>query len=103
LATLPEAHAHRVGAEGLFDLAINKGMASKLDARMKQMAPTMLGGVRDSFVQRLRDKGFDARNVNGEVALETLPKFSGTGAAGVKFFDVDLRPLAQQNNIDFLL
>ena len=99
IAELPEARAHRVGGEMLLDAAINKAMASKLNARMSVIGPTMMGKVTDGFVAQLEQHGFDARRLKEEIDLEAYPKFSGEG----KVFGRDLRTLGTQQDLDLLL
>jgi hypothetical protein len=103
LATLPDAHAHRVGGEMLLDMAINKAMAAKLDTRMRQVAPKMIGGVTDKFVQRLNEKGFKAKKISEQIPLDAFPKFTGQASGNARMFGKDLRGLAQKHNIDMLL
>lgn len=103
MATLPEARAHRSGDEGaLLAMAINKGMNEKLNARMRQIGPTLLDTATDSFVARLRQQGFDARKVDEQIALDALQKFQGSGGDR-RYFARDLRPLAQKHGLDLLL
>jgi hypothetical protein len=102
LATLPEAHAHRLGSEMLLDLAINKSLAQKLDTRMREVAPTLLKSVTDSFVKRLQERGFVAKKAGEPMAVDALQNFSASRGQ-THPFGRDVRPLAQKYNADMLL
>lgn len=103
LASLPEAHAHRVGSEMLLDLAINKALSAKLDARMRQVAPSMLRTVTDNFVAQLKRLGFDAQKISEPIPVDAFAKSTSKSSGNVKYFDRDLSSLAQKHNIDLLL
>jgi hypothetical protein len=102
LATLPDAHAHRVGSEMLLDLAINKAMAEKLDSKMRQVAPTLLGTVSDDFVKQLHERGFVATKAGDPLAVDSFEKFKGPSGES-RYFDRDIRPLAKTLGADMLL
>jgi hypothetical protein len=101
-ATLPEAHAHREGSEMLFDMAINKSLAQRLDTRMHQVAPTLLGSANASFVRRLQERGFVAKKIDEPIPVDSFQTFSSPGGQG-RYFDRDLRSLATKYEADMLL
>jgi hypothetical protein len=102
LATLPDAHAHRVGSEMLLDLAINKGLAEKLDTRMRQTAPGLLTTVSDDFGKRLQERGFVPKKAAEPIAVDALPKFKGPNDQK-RYFDRDVRSIASTSGSDMLL
>jgi hypothetical protein len=102
LVDYPIGGAHKVGAQGLLDVAINAAAAKGLDGHMARFDISAFDGVRDQFVQELTNRGMIAKATDGFVKLEDYPRWSGESSTG--FFEKDLSALAQaQPDVDILV
>src|SRR5690349_12067249 len=63
LASYPKAGAHKEGAQGLVDYAINSAMASSLDKYLSKLEVAGFTDEREHFVNELKARGFNARAV----------------------------------------
>jgi hypothetical protein len=96
----PTGGAHKVGAQGLLDLAINHAMAADLQSHLAKFDLASFEDVRDGFVQELTKRGMQARPLAGFVNTEEYPKFSGDPTLDT--FPQDLSALKKQG-IDVLV
>ncbi|HMH18128.1 MAG TPA: hypothetical protein VK572_08275, partial [Burkholderiales bacterium] len=104
VAKLPEAMPHKVGSQGLLDIAINNAMADELSTSLKTVdLLSMYGGFRDEVTQRMKEKGMKPVLVQNPVDTETLKDFS-TDDKSRTYAAKDFRPLkAGIGNVDRLL
>lgn len=73
LTPRPPAGAHKVGAQGLLDMAINSGMASDLNAHLETVDVSAFEKIRDTFVKELRARGMDAVALAGTLDPARYP------------------------------
>lgn len=99
----PEAAAHKVGAQGLLDMAINSAMASDLKTHLLTLKLDEFDTVRDRFSAELLKRGLQAKIVPSPINLETYGKFSKPTGETDEFFNKDLRTLAGKESIDILV
>jgi hypothetical protein len=103
LATLPEAKPHRVGAQGLIDMAINEAMADDLTKTLRTVALTdSYGQTRSEVVKGLQDKGIKASLAEKMIDTGPLQDFSTEDKSRV-YAAKDFRPLKADLGADRLL
>jgi hypothetical protein len=100
IAALPEPAAHRVGAQGLLDLAINAGMASDLEKHLKTLEPSAFAPVLQQFEGRLRSAGFATKRIAAPVDVSKLPDAKTKDA---QHFGRDIGALAAAEGVDAVL
>jgi hypothetical protein len=101
LAPHPTGGAHKVGAQGLLDLAINHAMAAELQTHLSKFDLSGFEDVRDGFVQELAKRGMTVKALPGSVNPEEFPKWGGEPA--MDGFIQDLGALRQKHGIDVLV
>jgi hypothetical protein len=77
IATLPETAAHKVGAQGLLDIAINNAMADDLSTALKTITLNdSYGQARSEVVRRLQEKGIKSSFTEKMIEAGPLQDFS---------------------------
>jgi len=78
LAKLPDTAAHKVGQQGLLDIAINNAMADDLGKSLKAITlHDSYGQTRSEVVRRLSEKGIKSNVSEKMIDVAALPDFSG--------------------------
>lgn len=103
IASYPETAAHKGGAQGLLDMAINNALASDLQTHLKTLTADEFDTVRDQFVTEFQARGFRAKVVPAPINLEAYEKFTKPTGSSDAFFHKDLKPLSTQESVDFLV
>jgi hypothetical protein len=103
IVAYPESAAHKVGAQGLLDIAINTGLASELKAHLLTLKPDEFDAIRDRFTAELRTRGLQAKAVLSPVNLDTYGKFAKPAGGSGEFFEKDLKTLAETESVDLLV
>lgn len=101
VVSYPKVAAHKVGAQGLLDQAINEVLAAELKAYLRQVDITAFSSIADQFVQRLREEGKTVKKIDGLLDLEEFQSFKPTTSGN--YTKVDFRSLSQKEDIDTLL
>jgi hypothetical protein len=100
LASRPAAGAHKVGSQGLLDMAINAGMAAELKSHLQKVDVGAFDGVRDRFVEELGKRGMNAVALPGYLDPSSYPA-RGEGAPQVEnAYDRDLAALRTEQKLD---
>jgi len=93
IATLPDTAAHKVGAQGLLDLAINNAMADDLSKALKTITlHDSYGQARSEVVKRLQEKGMKSSFTEKMIDAGTLQDFSSDDKSRT-YAPKDFRPL----------
>jgi hypothetical protein len=102
VAKLPAATTHKVGQQGLLDMAINEAMADELSKYLKTLDLSSYGKVSGEAASRMQAKGLKVREVGSPVDVATLPDFKTEDSSRV-YAQKDFRSLKQQLGVDRLL
>jgi hypothetical protein len=79
LAKLPETAAHKAGAQGVLDIAINNAMADDLSNALKTITlDGSYGQARSEVVKRLGEKGIKSSFTDKMIDLASLQDFNAT-------------------------
>jgi hypothetical protein len=97
----PKLGAHRAGSEGLLDMAINSAMSGTLEGHLQSMDASKFNVVADHYVEKLKERGLNARRLPEEVVPATMAPFKAESSG--EFAAVDLRPLGTKEGIDKLI
>lgn len=74
-AKLPKPAAHKAGAQGLLDVAINDSMSSDLDSHLAQLdIASSITEMTNKMEAYLRGKGYNVKLINEPIDLESLPE-----------------------------
>ena len=93
LAKLPDTAAHKVGAQGLLDIAINNAMADDLSAALKAiMLNDSYGQARSEVVRRLQEKGIKSSFTEKMIDTASLQDFSSDDQSR-SYVPKDFRPM----------
>lgn len=93
LAKLPDTAAHKVGAQGLLDIAINNAMADELSKALKNITlDQSYGQARSEVVNRLQERGITSSATEKMIDVASLQEFTG-GDASRSYADRDFRGL----------
>jgi len=93
IATLPDTAAHKVGAQGLLDIAINNAMADDLSKALKTITLNdSYGQARSEVVKRLQEKGIKSSFTEKMIEAGTLQDFSSDDKSR-SYAAKDFRPL----------
>jgi len=93
VATLPDTAAHKVGAQGLLDIAINNAMADDLSKALKTITlHNSYGQARSEVVKRLQEKGIKSSFIEKMIEAGTLQDFSSDDKSR-SYASKDFRPL----------
>lgn len=103
VATIPSQKmaAHRAGSEGLLDMAINSAMTGSLEAHLQSMDANKFATVADQYVEKLTERGLNARKLDKPVNPHVLQPFTAPGSG--EYAEKDMRPLAGKEGIDMLI
>lgn len=97
----PQLAAYRSGNQGLLDMAINSAMAGSLEEHLQRLDASGFAAVADQYVEKLNERGINARKLSRTVNPLTLPPFSSPSSG--EYAERDMRPLAAQEGIDKLI
>ena len=97
----PKLAAYRSGSQGLLDIAITAAMAGSLEEHLQRLDANSIATMADPYVEKLNERGINARKLSRTVNPLTLPPFSSQSSG--EFAERDMRPLAQQEGIDKLI
>jgi hypothetical protein len=100
LAPHPEAGAHKVGAQGLLDMAINAGMASELQSHLKKVDVGEFDRIRERFVQELGKRGMNVVALPGFLDPSTYPARGEDAPQVENAYDRDLAALRSGQKLD---
>jgi len=98
----PVPQTYRAGSQGLLDMAINSAAASTLDSYLQKLDLKNFSAVADTFVSKLRQRGFTAKRIEGIVDPEKMPAFS-SARSDEKTMDKDFRQLGRQEGVERLI
>jgi hypothetical protein len=101
VAPYPKGGAHRVGAQGLLDMAINNAVAGSLEGHVRSVSLTAFEPVGDGFTQELLKRGMEAKRLPGYLDPAAFPEFEGK--TGENPFDRNVSALAPKEGIDVLV
>jgi hypothetical protein len=93
--------ATMTGAQGLLDLAINRGNAKSLIAYLEKLELPKLSSVPTDFATQLQARGFNVKKIEQPIDNATLSKFSGKSETA-QFAELDYTKL-KLDGIDRLL
>lgn len=99
ISVVPEPALVLTGNQGLLDLAINKGVNSKLSGNVETWQVRDLNSLPDAIVAKLQAKGFKAKRINEPVDLTTYKEVSFREGYTIR----DLSPLKAAYGVDRLL
>jgi hypothetical protein len=102
ISKLPVAQAHKVGQQGLLDMAINEGMAEEISNYLKKVDLSVYGKASGEFAKRLSARGFKVTEVNKQIDVAALTDFS-TEDKSRAYAPKDYRPLKKELGVDRLL
>jgi hypothetical protein len=103
LAPRPEAGAHKVGAQGLLDMAINAGMASDLKAHLRKVDMGEFDAIRDRFVEELQKRGMNVVALPGVIDPAAYPKRAEDAPQLENAYERDLAALRAEKKVDALI
>jgi len=93
----PVLAAHRVGAQGLLDMAVNAAVDGNLESHLKTIDTSKLHGLVDEYVGRLTQRGLQARRLD----TQRLQRFKTLGHDQPSASE--MKALAQEENVDSVL
>jgi len=99
MTALPPSQLALVGNQGLLDLAINKGVNSKLSTQVDAWKLNDAATIPDEIVAKLLAKGYKAQKVNEVIDLKSYKEIAFHDG----FFRRDLTPLQAKFGVDRLL
>ncbi len=102
VAKLPDATTHKVGQQGLLDMAINQAMADQLSKYLKTVDLSNYGKVSGEAATRMQAKGLKVVEVASPVDVAALKDFTSEDSSRV-YAQKDFRPLKQQLGVDRLV
>lgn len=103
LTPRPEAAAHRVGAQGLLDIAINEGMTAGLRSHLRQVDVGPFDLIRDRFVEELKKRGLNAVSLSGYLDPSAYPTRAENAAKVENPYNRDLAALRADQKLDVLV
>lgn len=101
VAPVPVGAAHKVGAQGLLDMAINAAAASGLEGHLRKFSVAAFDPVCAEFTGELTKRGMVAKRLPGFLDPATFPEFKSESVEHP--FKRDLTALAQREGIDVLV
>lgn len=96
----PDAGAHKAGAQGLLDMAINAGMAADLKSHLKKLDVSEFDRIRERFVQELGKRGMNAVALPGYLDPSTYPARGEDAPQIENAYDRDLAALRAEHKLD---
>jgi len=99
MTTLPPSELVLAGNQGLLDLAINKGVNSKLSTQVSTWKLQDTASIPDEIVAKLVAKGYKAKRVDEAVDIKLFKETKFREG----FFGRDLTPLQAKYGVDRLL
>jgi hypothetical protein len=102
IAKLPEAKAHKVGQQGLLDMAINEGMAEQISNYLKKVDLSVYGKASSEFAKRLTARGFKVTEINKTIDVAALADFNADDKSR-PYAKKDFRSLKNELGVDRLV
>lgn len=99
VATYPPVTMYTSGG-GLLDMALIHAISGELKFFLQEVDPSSFAAILERFEQKLTEKGYTVKIIDGLLDLEQLQNFT-TQATG-HYSKVDFRPLAEDEHIDIL-
>jgi hypothetical protein len=99
----PEAGAHKVGAQGLLDMAINAGMAAELKTYLQKVDVSEFDRIRERFVQELGKRGMNAVALPGYLDPSAYPARGEDAPQVENAYDRDLAAIRTQQKLDAVI
>src|SRR5512133_3110232 len=96
----PDAGAHKVGAQGLLDMAINAGMAADLKSHLQKVDVGEFDGIRERFAQELGSRGMNAVALPGYLDPSTYPERGEDAPQIENAYDRNLAALRAEQKLD---
>jgi hypothetical protein len=103
LTPYPEGGAHKAGAQGLLDMAINSAMASDLQKHLAAVDIAEFDQLRDRFVQELGKRGMNAVALPGYLDPFKYPERPADAPQLDVAYDRDLRALGAEQKVDIVV
>lgn len=100
LARHPDAGAHKVGAQGLLDMAINAGMAADLKSHLQKVDVGEFDRIRERFVQELGKRGMNGVALPGYLDPSAYPERGEDAPQIENAYDRDLAALRAEQQLD---
>lgn len=101
VAPHPQGGAHKVGAQGLLDMAINSAAASDLQKHLQKFDLGPFDRLREDFAAELTKRGMATSVLPEYLDPATFPKLADENKDGK--FEYDLRSLAQAKSLDAIV
>ncbi|MDE1169149.1 MAG: hypothetical protein PW845_28135 [Pseudomonas sp.] len=99
MTNLPESQLALVGNQGLLDLAINKGINSKLSTQVSTWKLKDTATIPDEIVAKLKAKGYTAKRIDEIIDVTQYKEIKFREG----FYRRDLTPLQAKYGVDRLL
>lgn len=103
LTPRPDAGAHKVGAQGLLDMAINAGMASDLKAHLQTLSIADFVAVRDRFAQELARRGMNVVVLPDLVDPTKFPEWGEEPPKVENLYERNLASLRAEQKLDAIV
>lgn len=103
LAPRAEAGAHKVGAQGLLDMAINAGMASELKAHLNTVDVSEFDRIRDRFAQELGKRGMNVVVLPLNVDPTKYPEWGEDPPKIENLYERNLAALRTEQKLDAIV
>lgn len=100
LTPRPEAGAHKVGAQGLLDMAINAGMAADLKAHLQTVDVSAFERIRDRFASELGKRGMNVVVLPGYLDTGKYPERAEDAPKVENAYGRDLSALRTEQKLD---
>jgi hypothetical protein len=100
LTPRPEAGAHKVGAQGLLDMAINAGMAADLKAHLQTVDVSEFEQIRDRFASELGKRGMNVVVLPGYFDPNKYPERAEDAPKVENAFGRDLSAVRTEQKLD---
>jgi hypothetical protein len=99
----PTGAAHKVGAQGLLDMAINSAVAGSLQEHLSKVDLAEFDRVRDRFVEELGKRGMSVVAIPGYVDPASFPKRGDDAPAIENAYGRDLAALRAKHHVDVVV
>jgi formylglycine-generating enzyme required for sulfatase activity len=103
LAARPVAGTHKVGSQGLLDMAINAGMAADLNAHLQTLDVSDFEKIRDRFATELSNRGMNVVVLTGAVDPDKYPPRAEEAPKIENAYVRDLTALRTEQKLDAIL
>jgi hypothetical protein len=96
---LPEPNTHKIGAQGLLDIAINNSNAAELTAHLKTLDITEFLAIKNQLGEKVSQNGAEPILLASDYSLPKLPEFEKEG----NYTKVDYQSLKETLGADQLI